>query len=389
MGPLAQWLGPLRNRREVIPIRRVRTVPATYVGAQVLELGGGEQIPCPGAQMLPLSDQAIDLGLGYATLALPPAQMFVLERARLCPGSRVVMSRDGRVIAESLSRDMLDTAELIATEVNGPMVEMSGAIAFYQSPRSEPFHGLIDHLPRAALFAQPLTRRLGRVTLIHEGPLSDIDELWLDRLSGPAVEVLRAEAGTALTAERVFLPSYVTRPQSGAVPSWYRNWVDRSAAALPAVPPNAHGTRRYFVDRLGGGRTVANRSELDQVLERHRITALAPSGLEARERIATFRDAELVVGVTGSGMSNLLFSRRAEVIELLPGARLFPHCYYLTRAKGLPYHYLKAPEDALLLSEVERLNHPVVVDTEGLDALLTKLAENLDEPPPDVTPEVA
>lgn len=363
-----------------IPARRARTVAASQVGAQLFKLGGGEQVLCPGAELLPMSDQAIVLGLGYQSLALPPARMYMLERARLCPGSRVVMSRDGRVIEESLSADMVESFELIASEAKRPVVEMEGAIALYQTPRYEPFHGLIDHMPRAALFAQPIMRRLGKVTLVHEGPLSDIDELWLDRLTGPSVTVLRVEAGTPLSAERVFLPSYVTRPQAGAVPSWYRRWVDAAAASLPTVPPNSNGTRRYFVDRLGGGRQVANRSELEVVLDRFGITAIAPSALSAEDRIATFRDSELVVGITGSGMSNLLFSRHAEVVELLPGSRLYPHCYYLTKSRGLTYHYIKAPDDELGLDEVERLSHEVTVDVNALETLLARILEVDGEP---------
>ena len=90
-----------------------------------------------------MSDQAIVLGLGYQSLALPPARMYMLERARLCPGSRVVMSRDGRVIEESLSADMVESCELSASEAKGPVVEMEGAIALYQTPRYEPFPGIV------------------------------------------------------------------------------------------------------------------------------------------------------------------------------------------------------------------------------------------------------
>ena len=59
--------------------------------------------------------------------------------------------------------------------------------------------------------------------------------------------------------------------------------------------------------------------------------------MSPQDEIAMFRDAELVVGVTGSGLANTVFSRSAHVVELVPGQELLPHFFYLTAAKGLPY----------------------------------------------------
>ena len=79
-------------------------------------------------------------------------------------------------------------------------------------------------------------------------------------------------------------------------------------------------------------------------------------------------------------MSNLLFSRHAQVVELLPGSRLYPHCYYLTKSRGLTYHYIKAPDDELGLDEVERLSHEVTVDVNALETLLARILEVDGEP---------
>lgn len=356
-----------------------RTVPAAVLdGSELVHLGGGENIPCPGIETAELAPAARRLGLGSASLALPPARVHVLRDVMLCPGSRLVTTLDGRIVAESMTTDMPDRVEVCEEELRGTPVEVPGTIALFRSPWKPQFHTLVDHLPRAALLAQPAMHHVGPITLVHDGPLTDVEARLLPRLLGRQIQLLEVEPGTPLVAERVLLPGYVTRPFAGALPSWYRRWLDREAAVTKEQVVNgsvdgsttAGGRRRYFLDRTDGTRRVLNRDDLDEVLERHHVTAIRPSDWSTAERVARFRDAELVVGVLGSGMSNLVFSRSTRVVELLPGQELLPHFFYLAAAKGLPYQYVPAPPDQRQLDAEERLQHDVVVDAAALDATL-------------------
>jgi Glycosyltransferase 61 len=357
--------------------RPMRTVPAAVVeGSELIHLGGGETVPCPGIESMLLAPAAKRLGLGSTSLALPPAKVHVFRDVRLCPGSRLVTTQSGRVVAESITSDMPGRVELCEEELRRDPIELEGTIALYRSPWKPQFHTLVDHLPRAALLAQPAMRRIGRLTLVHDGPLTDIEAHLLPRLLGRQIQLLEVEPGTPLVADRVVLPGYVTRPFTGAIPSWYRRWIDREAAAVGAdtVDAPTGGRRRYFVERAAGGnRKVSNRDQLQEVLDRHQITTIRPSEMTARERIVCFRDAELVIGVLGSGMSNLVFSRSTRVLELLPGAELLPHFFYLSAAKGLPYQCVPAVDDGRSMSAEERLHHDVFVDARALDDVLAAM----------------
>jgi len=175
-------------------------------------------------------------------------------------------------------------------------------------------------------------------------------------------------------ADTVLLPGYVTRPGAGAIPSWYRRWVDRTAASLgPADPGEPPLPRRIFVERTIGPRRVINRDQLDPVLCRHGIQALDLTKLSPEQEIRLFRDAELVVGVTGSGLANALFSRSAHLVELVAGPEVLPTFFYLATAKGLPYDYVLGPPDHQRLSAERRLEQDVRVDAEALDRLLSRL----------------
>jgi len=355
---------------------RLRTVPAAVLdGSELIHLGGGEVVPCPDLEAMQLAPAAQRLGLGSASLALPPARVHVLRDVKLCPGSRLVTTLNGRIVTESMTADMPGRVEVCDGELRAAPLEVEGTIALFRSPWKPQFHTLVDHLPRAALLAQPAMRRVGPITLVHDGPLTDVEAHLLPRLLGRQIKLLEVEPGQPLTAERVLLPGYVTRPFTGAIPSWYRRWIDREAATLQVGPEHRPvGRRRYFIDRPSGDRSVTNRASLDRVLERHQVTTIDPAAMSARERIVRFRDAELVIGVPGSGMSNLVFSRSTRVIELLPGRDLLPHFYYLAAAKGLPYQYVPAPDDGRSIDAEERLHRPVEVDTDALDAALAQLS---------------
>ena len=210
-----------------------RSVPAAVLpGAELIHLGGGEMLPCPGVESLPLAPMARSLGLGSASLALPAAKVHVLHDAEICPGARLVRDREGRVVSESLTADMIGKVGMGEDADRRRPVEICGNVAIYRSPWRPHYHTLIDHLPRAALLAQPAMHRLGQITLVHDGPLHPIEELLLPALLGGRIRLRQVEPTQVVRAERVLLPGYVTRPGSGAIPSWYRRWVDRIAAGL-------------------------------------------------------------------------------------------------------------------------------------------------------------
>ena len=362
------WAGRLGGSR-----RWPRTVPATVLaGTELIHLGGGESLPCPDADRLPLDPAVRRLGLGTAALALPPARVHVLRDVLVQPGSRVVTAADGRVVAESVTQDMVGQALIDPKELRSTPVEIEGTVAVFRSPWRSRYHTLIDHLPRAALLIHPAMHRVGPITVLHDGPLTPLEEWLLPQLSGRNIQLREVEPGTAVRAERVLLPGYVTRPGAGAVPSWYRRWADK--ISIGGAPDAAvDGPRRIFADpRSANGRgTVANRQELDTLLDRYGIVAVDPDSIPVPKLLGLYREADLVLGVHGSGLSQSLFSRRTHIVELLGGRTLLPNLYYLAASTGLPYDYVMA-RDPVPADRVAE-HGGAVVDLEWLDSLLSRI----------------
>lgn len=332
-------------------------------GAELVHLGGGESLPCPDAELLPLTPGIGRTGLGTARLALPPARLHVLAGALVLPSSGVVMTPDGRVVAESVTTAMIGRVPLDDAERRADPVDVEGTVAVFRSPLRSPYHTLVDDLPRAGLLIHPAVGRLGNIDLLHDGELTDLESVLLPRLSGRRIRLREVEPGRPVRAERVVVPNFVTRPGAGAVPSWYRRWAD----LVPLPAPVEGAPRRIFLD-AGSAGTAANRPALLDALERHGVEPVVPAEHRAADLLAVLRDADLVVGSADGGLAGCLFSRRTHLVELLDDITMDPAIYYLAASKGLPYDFVPT-----VGSTAGRRAAPRAVDIGWLDRLLDRV----------------
>jgi hypothetical protein len=90
--------------------------------------------------------------------------------------------------------------------------------------------------------------------------------------------------------------------------------------ALASLAPSTSGRRRIYSSRQHVvRRSIANEAEILNVLESHGFETVHPQELSVKEQIRTFAEAEAILGVHGSGLTNAIFSpSNATVIELQP-----------------------------------------------------------------------
>jgi capsular polysaccharide biosynthesis protein len=129
-------------------------------------------------------------------------------------------------------------------------------------------------------------------------------------------------------------------------------------------------TKRIFVSRQGqSSRKILNFKEVKRVLDDHGIVTIEAETLTVQEQIQLFSGAELIVGVHGAGLANMIFSEDASLLEIKPSNTQHAIFFILANESGLNYH--------LLMSEPRRGAKPyikkdrdVIVDDEKLDDLL-------------------
>ncbi len=178
------------------------------------------------------------------------------------------------------------------------------------------------------------------------------------------LDCVRCEQLIVTTAPRGF--------SSSSTPGWLIDGFRE--ALLPAQASVKTGKRIYISRRDAGSRKFVNEEEIIACLEGLGFEAVEMSDYGFNEKIALFAQAEIIVGLTGAGLTNMLFCRpNACVVELFPASYV---TYFYTSIGcylGLDYDYIVF-DNASMLSSMNRYYGNLSLDTAVLS---DKLAEVL------------
>src|SRR3954470_24223183 len=166
--------------------------------------------------------------------------------------------------------------------------------------------------------------------------------------------------------------------QSSATPPWARAFLNELFAVVP--PPST--PRRIFITRgTGDARGVVNHHEISAALAARGFTELSMEGRTRDEQTALFAGADVVVGVHGAALANLVFARPGTHVIELVGANTLNWVYSpLSWAAGLEHDILVGVEptpspafwtwqrDADQVVDVERLRQLVDAALARVDA---------------------
>ena len=305
----------------------------------------------PAVPGLPTDEWAAARGLAGASLALPPAAVRVLRDVHLCVGENVVRTSDGAVVAEGINPERLEG--LRRRHQGAPVLEAEGTAALHGLPVLGTFEALVESFPPVLLLQHPALHALAPVTVLSAGPTTLAEGFLLDRLSNHQVALQVIAAGTAVRPTRTLLPSQVTRTGAGAIPGWYRRWLDEQTRALDVAP----AAPRLLLTH-GPDDPALRRPEVREVAEAAGLVvldtltgAIAGDGtLGADELVSTLRDATLVVGAGDDALGHALFCRRSEILQVATAQTITPRVAQLAASRALPYRFLRPAELAPALA---------------------------------------
>lgn len=200
------------------------------------------------------------------------------------------------------------------------------------------YHFIVDILPRLGILEQCAdVERPDRWYVPQTFPFHG---QLLDLLGIPADQRIDADEHPHVRADELVVPSLITEKN----PPWMTAWL--RSRLLPDGPPDGPRTRICLTRGPSpNNRSVRNEAGVRDLLGTYGFDFVDPGTLSVQDQIATFAQAELIVGAHGAGLTNLAFaSPGARVIELFPAGYLLPDYWWLASVvPGLDYRYLSAP----------------------------------------------
>jgi capsular polysaccharide biosynthesis protein len=340
LAPVAQRVS--RARGKLLPTGAVETLAqaAATSGGRWFTARPAERIERQDPSGIPPRMRPTDTGMGDPN-DVPELRVAILPAGRVLGAQRAVITGSGDLVME-VSRywgtKRPREHPLFLHPSPPPPLRVAGRLGLIAGRGDcNYYHFVVDVLPRLGMLEQcpdvaPPERWYVPLSLPFHGQL-------LDLLGIPADQRVDAEEHPHVQADELVVPSLITEK----IPPWIVSWL--RAKLLPDGPPAGPRTRIY-VSRGPSphNRSVRNEAAVRDLLAEYGFHRVDPGQLSVAEQIATFAQAELIVGTHGAALTNIVFaSPGARVIELFPAGYLLPDYWWLASVvPGVDYRYLSA-----------------------------------------------
>lgn len=297
----------------------------------------------PGHALLgqPESSEIIGGRPRYLPGGIPPPQDKILyslsnagvvgqEGVVYCPLTRTAVAESMRAWTSAIEQHPVLAAPGLPAPVPLPGCSLNLALLSAEGF----YHFLVESLPRLWL-ARPHLPQVRHILV--NGSRGSFQEKWLARAGLDPARLVWLDGLAHYRCEQLLFTNYLMGDYQPTP------WILAALRSLlDAAPPATPGRRRLWISRTDArSRQPAWESGLlSRLAGFERVTL---SGLAPAEQIALMRDAAVVAGPHGAGLSNLVFcAPGTKVVELFPDANRQPIYGRLANVGRLPYAWAVA-----------------------------------------------
>ena len=305
-----------------VPREALRDHPDVH---DYLEFGGPEEIALPAADSVETTNPAwLRSNLALWQPSWPAPFVCLCDNTRLLGSLYLGVTQQGEMILETTRtagspellwpkitrhtlRNMLSLTnralERLPADVVAPLFHVS---------QDSYFHWFCDVLPIVEAARRLEGARGVRVTFLAGKPLRawqletlallGVDPAAIIYWSGTAARVSTLMVASVRTDGWTCLPSIASL-------RWIRTEMMRTALPAKETPPDIYVRRT-------GRRQFTNEDEVTALMASRGIAAVDTDGMPVVDQIRLFNQARLIVSPHGAGLTNLIFSEQAQVVEL-------------------------------------------------------------------------
>jgi hypothetical protein len=248
--------------------------------------------------------------------------IMVFRDVDVWPESSLVLTRSGNVVRESaLSNYRVRRLIEEGRERRRKRISIEGpCTVIEQGSMDNHYHWHIDILPRLYSLHHPSLLSLSTITLLITDRVGEERFQTVERLIPPQVRVERVPSTSVVRTDRFIHLPYLSDDWAGYLPREYLEFFrEKMNVCSDAENGGVGPRRRLFVSRADADvRRLLNEEEVTRQLARLGFEVYVPGHHTLGEQIDAFSDAEVIVGMHGAGLTNMLYSNNAKVLEIRP-----------------------------------------------------------------------
>lgn len=324
----------------------------------------GSQVPLPGAFVAMVPEGRYWIEENHQVAAIAPDNRILGDVSPFSP----ILS-PGHPDTHPSRHPLLRRTRLPAPQrIDGRVAIVSGL------SNSVYFHWMLDLLPRFELLRQAGITP-DQVDYYLVDAKHPFQKESLAKLGIPLEKTLSPQVVPHLEARSLLIPSF---PASISwMPEWACEFLNQTFLK-PTIEHRQPNRRLYISRSQAGVRRLINEAQVLRALTPWGFEAIQLERLSVQEQANLFAQAEVIVTLHGSGLTNLVFCQRdTTVIELFSPEYVYP-CYWLVANwRRLKYYYLlgQIPEGIFLHQMLypDSRQEDVWVEPEQLVAMLHNL----------------
>jgi capsular polysaccharide biosynthesis protein len=221
-----------------------------------------------------------------------------------------------------------------------PIKKMSGVITSIEyGPWDNYYHWYIDSLPRIYGLYDNSCREIEQITLLLTRKMNNEEFSILKALLPENVVVKEVSKNIRVKPDTyIFLP-FLSGDCSAYLPEEYLDFYTDCIFNLFEIDRGVPKTRKIFLSRREAKkRKLINEDEVSTFLQQYGFETYQLENLTIKDQVELFNSASVVIGQHGAGLTNLLYSSDAKVIEIFAHKNShLNHYRHLAKAKKMTY----------------------------------------------------